>query len=383
MVLMLNELISILMAQVEAVSREPASGLAVEEWVLEYVRLRLQLARMVDIENGAVSEADLLFGQLKAFAKLRPGSDYGARLRKALGALERKYGDNIGRRGGDVEHWPLESARFSAAFLQLRRHEMERLQQSIATQVHELSYVEDLFQKVSGRAGEVKKLRKVVQKAKAEVKTLFGRYLSWVAADSVAKLRGGERGESPDSGQARYQSVCKDWPLERVVKAEFPWATDGEPGRPGESTVAQELQQRRLRAHRDKRRAIEELGLVEQEVASTLRLYETQLIMLDRALEETVAKLEVEACEEGESADDYDVGKRIVLEEARTGLCRQREAARTIFARAKLVPLNQETSLPDNERADLDRGVGDVGLEESDLDDGSEADDYYSSEEDD
>eukprot|EP00243_Klebsormidium_subtile_P009477 TRINITY_DN4749_c0_g2_i1.p1 TRINITY_DN4749_c0_g2~~TRINITY_DN4749_c0_g2_i1.p1 ORF type:complete len:261 (-),score=45.70 TRINITY_DN4749_c0_g2_i1:130-912(-) len=251
---------------------------------------------------------------------------------------------------------------------------------SIATQVHELSYVEDLFQKVAGRAGEVKRLRKVVQKAKAEVKTLFTRYLSWVAADSVAKLRGGEMGASPDPELARYQSVCKDWPIERVVKAEFPWASDGEPGGSGESAVAQELQRRRLRAHREKSRAIEELGLVEREAGSTLCLYEKQLIMLERAIEETNAKLEVEACEEEEAADDYDVGKKVLLEEARAYLCRQREATRVLFATATLVPSNQETS--DNGRADMDQGEVEEGLEESDMDDGSEADEYYSSEED-
>lgn len=179
-------------------------------WSVEYVKILLQQQKL-DAEAGAsLPSLDILFAsQSGGFQKFTRDSPFSKQLARKLLNLEAKHAPDIGVDAtGRVVRWQSSDARFREAYELLRLVEMQRLQREIESQVHDLLYLQSCASRLGDRPGDLKKVRRDVERGKGRVKVALHRLKQWGMELTVEALGSAERHYSSRRADSWHEHQC-------------------------------------------------------------------------------------------------------------------------------------------------------------------------------
>lgn len=202
-------------------------------WSVDYVRLLLQHNKLVAESVTSLPSLDVLFAaEGSGFQKLRSSSEFSKRIKARLAALEARHKVQIGVDStGKVQRWKVDDQAFAEAYKLLRLVEMQRLQRQIESLVHELLYAQFCASKLGDRPGDLKKLRKEIDRIRAQVRQAFDMLKRW-GLDFTATAAGLQRGDDRSASESNVQSWgsvedLEKWRVEDTLTGRFPWLEEG------------------------------------------------------------------------------------------------------------------------------------------------------------
>lgn len=225
----------------------------------QYAKCRLVVYWAERAESERLPSLMLLFPDRK-LAKLAPNSAYVKACRRQLEQLRTAL-----QLPTDV---PLRSAEFAAMF-SLLRDAMVKQQQGEVEQLSRERWLLNLYmQKVAGRPREAKSVLRNLQKSKAKIDDALQQLKAWATGLFF--------------GQPAAMSDAVTWRLEDVLQLHFPW--DPSPAEENEECVNGLIMKLQHHMH-ERRRAEEELEIVERERASLLALHDKQINAMRQHIE--------------------------------------------------------------------------------------------------
>lgn len=315
----------------------PVQVEADQAWSVDYARLLLQNNKLVAEAVTNLPSVDVLFAsEGSAFQNLRSSSDFSKRVKRRLAEVEARHRDQIGLDSlGKVRRWKVGDQAFAKAYELLRVVEMQRLQRQIESLVHELLYAQFCASRLGDRPGDLKKLRKEIDRTRARVRQAFDMLKRW-GLDFTATAAGLQRDNDTSASQsaaADSERLAEDlgkWRLEDIFKGDFPWLEEGPVSKQG---VSQGLRFKHPLALilDSQARGEEEKKLVESEMARTLARYKVQVEALQARLK--LLDEEMEKVSEG-SALGYMLGAVGILGSKLQQIQRLRAKAHALFESA-------------------------------------------------
>jgi hypothetical protein len=285
-----------LLQQVPTYEQRPSTQLPTgKAWTIEYVLMLLQIRKLQEEATASLPSLDILFGsEAGSLQKLDWSSQYSRKLQKRLEDLEKKHGREIGVGAtGEPVRWRPEDPLFQKAYRSLRLVEMEKLQRQTEAQVHELLYLQSCASKLGDRPGDLKKVRKEMERCRGRVRSALGRLKQW-KEDLVEAVVFGKPSElEKDSADPEFGTSetagDEDFRVDEILRGDFPWLDEGsESGMQGSQALR--LKRKLVSLEEDKKRGEEEKVLVEMEMKRTVFRYREQI----ESLKENAVYLERE-----------------------------------------------------------------------------------------
>lgn len=331
-------------------------------WTIEYARTLLQVWKLEDEATTPLPSLDILFGnEGGSFRKLDRASQYCRKLQKRLQEFEKEHGTEIGLSAtGLPARWKPGDAPFREAYRLLRLVEVENLQRQVETQVHELLYLQSCASKLGDRPGDLKKVRKEMERGRSRIRTALARLTEWKRGLDETVLFGGENGLAGEGsgGFVRRRSGVEqgvatgavtdaegfeEFRLDSILKGDFPWLDEAtEAGMQG--SVGLRLKRKLESLEEDKRRGEEEKALVKLEMERALVRYGQQIESLGKRMvsldtETGVLKgaSQIEAFK-----IDYIQGSLAIVSLKKKGLTALLGRAQVLFTNSQGSPLNTE-----------------------------------------
>lgn len=327
-------------------------------WTVDYAKTLLQVWKLDDEATTPLPSLNILFGdEGGSFQKLDRASQYGKKLQKRLQNIEKEHGREIGlSTNGLPARWKPGDVLFRESYRLLRLVEVESLQRQIEAQVHELLYLQSCASKLGDRQGDLKKVRREMERGRGRVRSALGRLTEWKidlvetvifageseTGEAVGGFRRRRSGVDPEeaSGSAIYATEARGqtaWRLDGILKGDFPWLDEG--SEPMQGSVGLRLKRKLESSEEDKRRGEEEKALVKLEMERTLVRYREQIDHLSKRK----VSLEVES---GVLSDatrvDYIMGSLSIVSLRKQRLDALLKRARVLFNESLCSPMRRE-----------------------------------------
>lgn len=293
-----------------------------------------------------------------AFAKLSATS---ARVKSAAATIRRLEKEHEADLAGQDMH--IGSEDFQALLARLVEHRISHIQLEIERLVRIRMDVDALMPTLAERPMDQGRLKKTLVKSASTIDMRVARLLEWVTGSFVpANLL-------VNDVKALRESAA-EWDLDAIRRGIFPW--DEDTLGVGSLTISQ-LISRLVLYNKEKRRSVEELKLLKQEKASSLRLYEKQEEALRRGLdkikqEQEQSELEGESARSGGGSCEVAMrcGQRLLFERRLQQVMRVAGAAKGAFGNASVL---QAIGQAEECAPDFLNEEGAVSVAESDADD--------------
>lgn len=255
--------------------------------------LLMQHAKLAAEAETLLPASDILFGsEGQAFQKLNGDSLLARRVRKDLLTLESKHKGRIGiDEAGVVLRWELSGSRFAEAYEHLRLSEMQKLERQIESTVHEYLYSQSCASRLGDRPGDLKKVRKEIQRHRAKVESALTRLNRWRLKYTSNPLRveadaDGEPSPEDEAPNSAAPPLGEEWGSDGIFRGDSSWLdSEGGDARPHGGSLGLRLKRRLVVAREDEARALEEKALLEKEMERTLETYKNQLQCLREKME--------------------------------------------------------------------------------------------------
>jgi len=241
---------------------------AAMSWQAELARCELVLHKASLADGDTSTPALLLLFEDPAFAKLAPNSAQVKRARSRLQQLMASHSAELA--GMDLAVASTDFKVFLAAFVTYKMHS---LQEELAAKAIQYAHLQALMPNHSERSVEQAKIMKAISRVASVIDSKVTALQSWLSGDYVDALL------LPESF-ARLKEGCLQWDLKSFHRGVFPW-------QPSQAEmegryVVELLTDLHLRVC-EYQRAHEEVGLVQKEKKSALRLYTRQAAALGEA----------------------------------------------------------------------------------------------------
>lgn len=244
------------------------SSPAAMSWQAELARCQLMLHKAGLADGDTSTPALLLLFEDPAFAKLAPNSTQVKRARSRLQQLMASHSAELA--GMDLAVASIDFKVFLAAFV---TYKVNSLQEELAAKAIQYAHLQALMPNLSERSVEQAKIMKAISRVASVMDSKAVALQSWLSGDYVDALL------LPESF-ARLKEGCSQWDLKSFHRGVFPWQPS-QAEMEGRSVI-ELLTDLHLRVC-EYQRAQEELGLVQKEKDSALRLYTRQAAALGEA----------------------------------------------------------------------------------------------------
>jgi len=244
------------------------SSLAAMSWQAELARCQLVLHKATLADGDTSTPALLLLFEDPAFAKLAPQSTQVKRARSRLQQLMASHSAELA--GLDLAVASTDFKVFLAAFVAYKVHS---LQEELAAKAIQYAHLQALMPNLSERSIEQAKIMKAISRVANAMDSKAVALQSWLSGDYVDAML------LPENF-GRLREGCLQWDLKSFHRGVFPWQPS-QAEMEGRSVV-ELLTDLHLRVC-EYQRAQEEVGLVQKEKESTLRLYTRQAAALGEA----------------------------------------------------------------------------------------------------